>query len=130
MARRPRAEYTDGVTVRMLQVFAFLIENHPGVPTMEYLITTMMMSNSAPQRWKQGIGVPTVENICYVCHHYSVSPEWILMGSGEMFRTDEQMERQFNWLEKVLATRKKPGKTDSNLHQNGSQKKAKQLKVR
>lgn len=99
----------DPVTVRFFEAFAVLVEDGRTTTSGFCEEVGIDRPNFLKQRREPGRSILRPAWLSYLCRKYGVSPAWLLLGTGTMFRTKSN---------------KNPGKSNGNgleSHKSGAE---------
>lgn len=102
----------DPVTVRFFEAFAVLVEDGRTTASGFCEGAGIDRPNFLKQRREPGRAILRPAWLSYLCRKYGVSPAWLLLGTGTMFRTKSN---------------KNPGKSNGNgpeSHKSGAESNA------
>src|SRR5690349_2498623 len=106
--KKTKTQWSDQVRERMLHAMQRIKMSNRKWKSDAAIAEALYINSSRINVWDNGEGHPTLENVVDFCKTFSVSPEWLLLGVGQVFGDSELLKRIDNleertaYLEKFL----------------------------
>jgi hypothetical protein len=91
--KKSKSEGADKVRERVLFAMKRIMMSNRAVRTRKAWGERIHTDPSRINSWENMNGHPTVENLVDMCKEFSISPDWLLLGKGEMFGSAEIIKR-------------------------------------
>ena len=98
----------DGVRARAVKVMKRLM-SETDIRTRVAFAQRVGATYVAINRWENGTGVPTIDNIVNICTEFGVSPDYILLGKGDIYGGLEVSTRIDNIESRLKVLERKAG---------------------
>jgi len=96
-----KQSHSDAIRQRTMLAIKRIISTDAGIRSRSKLSVRIHTSPQAIHKWENNLGYPTLENIAELCKEFSVSADWLITGTGEMFG-DAEVITQIQKLQKRL----------------------------
>ena len=109
--KKSKTEGTDNVRERVLFAMKRIMMSNRSVRSRKAFGERITVDPSRINSWENMKGYPTIENLVDMCKEYSLSPDWLLLGKGEMFGSAEiikrleEVEKRISDVEMILNVR-------------------------
>lgn len=86
--RKDKTPGSDKIRERVVKAMKMIIAENPKVKTRVAFAERIKSDSSRISAWENSHGYPTLENIVDICNQFSISPDYLVLGKGEMFICD------------------------------------------
>lgn len=91
--KKTKTQWSDHVRERMLHAMQRIKMSNRKLRSDAAIADRLYIHSSRINVWDKGEGHPTLENCVDFCKAFAVSPEWLLLGNGQVFGDSEMLKR-------------------------------------
>lgn len=112
-----KEEWSKKIRQRVIFAMIRIIEKRIDVKSRASFAQRIHTQPASISRWENETGFPTIENIADICTEFAISPDWLMMGRGQMFGDAEivvrlsGLEKRMELLEAAVGIKKEKPKS-------------------